>query len=83
MFVLKLTLHNVEPPSTQQCALKEQVICFPQNTDKIFQVLLHSVVDLVDIIQMVFLASNTLLTTIREGMKTCRLLEVCKRVAEV
>jgi hypothetical protein len=83
MYILKLTSHSVGPPSTQQRALKGHVICFPQKTEKIFHALPHSVTDLVDSIQVVFLGGNTSLNAIRERMKRCKLLEVRKRVIEV
>lgn len=79
-YILKLTSHAVGPPATQQRAIKGHVICFHQNVKQIVTSLPHSTEDLVDIIQVAFLGSNTTQAVILEQLKKCKLLQVRQHV---
>lgn len=82
LYILKLSAHNVGPPSTAQRALKGHCICFPQDTEKIFNSLPHNTIDLGDVIQIVFLSANASLNAIQERMKQCKILIVRRRAVE-
>lgn len=79
-FILKLTSHQVGPPETTQRAIKGHVICFPQPVQRIFNSLPHEAIDLLDVIQIIYLGSDSSREAVRAKLKRCKLLTVRRRV---
>lgn len=69
--------YAVGPPETMQRVLKGHILAFPQNTQSVASTILPLQTNqLVDVVKIVFMGSNSSEIAMREALKKCKVLTV-------